>query len=181
MKKIASFDGVYAVEPGFVTVYSFDRYTGEFCGETSEYVAVGVGIPGYSTLCMPPPSKDGKCRVFVNNEWRYVDDFRGSIIYGNNGLVEKVIKPGDLPDGYFLKPTKEHYVSAAEIKRKDLLLNSFEFISNRGWAAKLSLGSISEGEKELYKLWLKYQDDLRNMDLTSAPDINWPKVPENVA
>ena len=39
-------------------------------------------------------------------------------------------------------------------------------------------GSISDDEKELLAKWKAYRLALRRLDLSSAPDIIWPPVPE---
>ncbi|WP_368880232.1 tail fiber assembly protein [Proteus mirabilis] len=44
--------------------------------------------------------------------------------------------------------------------------------------SKLLLGRMNEGEKKLLNQWLDYLDKLDTIDVSLAPDIDWPIKPE---
>lgn len=50
-----------ATEPGFITVYNYNGETREYISTSTEYLAVGVGIPACSCLDAPVTHKDGLC------------------------------------------------------------------------------------------------------------------------
>ena len=48
-----------ATEPGFITVYNYNGETREYISTSTEYLAVGVGIPACSCLDAPVTHKAG--------------------------------------------------------------------------------------------------------------------------
>lgn len=46
------------------------------------------------------------------------------------------------------------------------------------WQSELILETISDDNKESLKEWLAYINDLKNIDTSNAPDVNWPEKPE---
>ncbi|EPU8971339.1 tail fiber assembly protein, partial [Escherichia coli] len=46
-----------ATKAGNITVYNYDGETREYISASTEYLAVGVGIPAYSCLDAPVTSK----------------------------------------------------------------------------------------------------------------------------
>ena len=47
------------------------------------------------------------------------------------------------------------------------------------WQTKLQLTVITEDEKAELLIWLKYIDDVEAVDVSAAPDIDWPEPPED--
>ncbi|MFY2118008.1 tail fiber assembly protein, partial [Escherichia coli] len=72
-----------ATKAGNITVYNYDGETREYISASTEYLAVGVGIPAYSCLDAPGTYKAGYtiCRSVDLNSWEYVPDHRGEIVY----------------------------------------------------------------------------------------------------
>ncbi|HBO0721858.1 TPA: tail fiber assembly protein [Enterobacter asburiae] len=74
------------------------------------------------------------------------------------------------------EPSKDDLIRNAENQRSTLMAKAsleIEMLSDAE-----SDGSISDDEKELLAKWKAYRLALRRLDLSSAPDIIWPPVPE---
>jgi hypothetical protein len=70
------------------------------------------------------------------------------------------------------------YVLQATQKRDSLLadMQTATYTLNM----KLNLGrTLTDAEKTTLNAWLDYADLLNALDLSTAPDINWPEVPSN--
>ncbi|EFH9214657.1 tail fiber assembly protein, partial [Escherichia coli] len=90
-----------ATKSGDITVYNYDSETQEYISASTEYLAIGVGIPAYSCLDAPGAYKAGYaiCRSADFNSWEYVTDHRGEIIYNTEtGESKEITAPGDYPD-----------------------------------------------------------------------------------
>lgn len=57
-------------------------------------------IPAFATLMEPPAKKERKTRIFNENSWEIVDDFRGLYMVNSDMQPLKVEQIGALPDGY---------------------------------------------------------------------------------
>lgn len=70
------------------TVYSFDKYTREYLGETPAHLCPvkmdRYNIPANSTDKKPLSEKRGQAIVFTGDKWDYVEDNRGANIYSVN-------------------------------------------------------------------------------------------------
>ena len=75
-------------------------------------------------------------------------------------------------------PTPEQLMAQAEDERKRLLTLATEKIAPLQDAAELDMAS--DEERAALTAWRKYRVLLNRVD-TSATDITWPEVPENVA
>ncbi|HFX8054745.1 TPA: tail fiber assembly protein, partial [Escherichia coli] len=87
-----------AVQAGNIIVYNYDSETREYISASTEYLAVGVGIPAYSCLDAPGTHKAGYaiCRSVDLNSWKYVPDHRGEIVYSTEtGESKEITAPGD--------------------------------------------------------------------------------------
>lgn len=72
--------------------------------------------------------------------------------------------------------TKEQLIAEAEAKKQTLIAEvTAETAMLR---AKLALGRIKPDEKALLNSWLDYLDELEAVDVSAAPDIDWPVKPE---
>ncbi|EEC8915813.1 tail fiber assembly protein, partial [Escherichia coli] len=86
---------------GNITVYNYDGETREYISASTEYLAVGVGIPAYSCLDAPGTSKAGYtiCRSVDLKSWEYVSDHRGEIVYNTEtGDAKEITALGDYPE-----------------------------------------------------------------------------------
>ncbi|WP_106645310.1 tail fiber assembly protein, partial [Escherichia coli] len=84
-----------------ISVYNYDNTSREPILASTEYLAVGVGIPAYSCLDAPVTHKAGYaiCRSADFNSWEYVPDHRGEIIYSTEtGESKEITAPGDYPE-----------------------------------------------------------------------------------
>ncbi|MBB7331577.1 tail fiber assembly protein, partial [Escherichia coli] len=137
------------------------------------------------------------CRSADLNSWEYVPDHRGEIVYNTEtGDSKEITVPGDYPektttiapltpydkwDGEkWVTDTKAQHnaaVDAAELQRQSLIddaMSSIVLIQ-----LKLQAGRKLTAE-ETVKLdsVLDYIDVVAAIDISTAPDINWPKLPE---
>lgn len=74
---------------------------------------------------------------------------------------------------------KESAISAAENKKRFLIIEAREYIDSKQWIGKAAIGRLKGDELAQYNLWLDYLDALEAVDASMAPDINWP-VPSEV-
>lgn len=94
----------------------------------------------------------------------------------DNGMVRSCNADGE--PCWIERPalTQAEEVAEAEVKRNALLNQAQETILN--WQSELTLGIISDEDKELLILWLNYIKQLQALDISHAPDIIWPDEPE---
>lgn len=71
--------------------------------------------------------------------------------------------------------TQAEEMAEAEIKRNAYLSNAQEIILN--WQSELTLGIISDEDKDSLILWLNYINKIQAMDISRAPDLIWPDEP----
>ncbi|HDF2344641.1 TPA: tail fiber assembly protein [Morganella morganii] len=88
-------------------------------------------------------------------------------IAGKNGLPAW----GDIPP-----PTNEELIAEAEVKKQTLLAEVND--ETQMLQTKLALKRIKTGELELLNAWLDYLDLLEAVDISLAPDIDWPQKPQ---
>ena len=88
----------YALNDGEIIVHNYDGETREYISTSTEYLAVGVGIPACSCLDAPGTHKAGYaiCRSVDLNSWEYVPDHRGEVVYSTEtGDTKEITVPGD--------------------------------------------------------------------------------------
>ncbi|WNJ80519.1 tail fiber assembly protein [Cedecea neteri] len=66
----------------------------------------------------------------------------------------------------------------AEVSRGFRITDINNLINSRRWQSKLTLGRLSESESAMLSACLDYLDALEAVDVSLAPDINWPDKPE---
>ncbi|HDL7647218.1 TPA: tail fiber assembly protein [Yersinia enterocolitica] len=181
-----------------VTVFNYHYETKEFTGATDEYIAPYTGIPGSSTLIAPLPPKDGYAVVFNEDaqQWEYTEDYRGTEAYDTQtGYSRPVNQLGPLPEGFTsLAPTsqfdcwdgsqwvkdeeaeKRHHLAEAEQKKQYLLSEASTKIQILHDSIELELATETT-EAELLA-WRKYRVQLNQLDISVAPDIDWPSMPQ---
>lgn len=187
-----------ATKAGDLTVYNYDGETREFLTTSTEFLAVGVGIPANSCTDAPPNQKEGFaiCRTVSFNGWEYVADHRGETVYDTEtGQPVKITSPGDYAVGVTtiapstpydrwdcgewvtdMDAQKNGQVKDAEQKKSALLNKAQSTISL--WQTELQLGIISDDDKASLIAWVKYIQALSAVDTATAPDIDWPVKPE---
>ena len=187
-----------ATKAGDVTVFNYDGETREFLSTSTEFLAVGVGIPANSCIDAPVAEKDGFaiCRSVSLDGWVYVIDHRGETVYDTEtGKPVEITGLGDYPDNVtIIEPLtpydrwngsewvtnadaqKSGQIAAAEQKKASLLAEAQSTISL--WQTELQLGIISDDDKASLIAWMKYIQALNAVDTSTAPDIEWPVKPE---
>ncbi|AMU85547.1 tail fiber assembly protein [Escherichia coli] len=188
-----------AVQAGNIIVYNYDSETKEYISASTEYLAVGVGIPAYSCLDAPGIHKAGYaiCRSLDLNSWEYVPDHRGEIVYNTEtGDAKEITAPGDYPENTttiapltpydewdgekWVTDTEAQHsaaVGAAETQRQSLIDTAMASISLI--QLKLQAGrKLTQAETTRLNAVLDYIDAVTATDTSTAPDINWPAPPE---
>jgi hypothetical protein len=84
-------------------------------------------------------------------------------------------------DGEFVAPvipapTHEKLVAEAERKKLQILLTINEITQT--WQTQLALGIITDEDKATLTLWMKYAQAVQAIDVSSAPEIEWPDPPQ---
>lgn len=182
-----------------ITVYNYDCETREYISTSTEYLAVGVGIPACSCLDAPGTHKAGYaiCRSVDLNSWEYVPDHRGEVVYSTEtGDTKEITVPGDYPENTttiapltpydkwdgekWVTDTEAQHsaaVEAAEAQRQSLIDAAMASISLI--QLKLQAGrKLTQAETTRLNAVLDYLDALEMVDTSSAPDIEWPTPPE---
>lgn len=79
---------------------------------------------------------------------------------------------GDIPP-----PTHEELIAIAEQVRQQLLTHVDAVMLD--WRTELMLGEISDANKAKLSAWMAYKNEIKSVDLTTAPEhVNWPVPPE---
>lgn len=73
-------------------------------------------------------------------------------------------------------PSQEELISLAQDEKDKKLANAHGKISF--WQAELQLGIISDSDKAELIRWMNYIKALNVVDVSTAPDIDWPMSPD---
>lgn len=196
MAKVTFDKNGLAKAEGTLTVYGYDAVTGEFTGAVQEFLPQGVGLPAYACLTAPPDAQAGTVAVYQDGSWQSVQDHRGETVYSTaTGEAITVLLPGDYPAGTtLLKPAtafdkwggvswvtdteaaQRAAISAAE-DEKAARVSEANGIT-QAWQTQLLLGIITDADKATLTAWMKYVQAVQATDVSSAPDISWPKKPQ---
>ena len=189
----------YALNDGEIIVHNYDGETREYISTSTEYLAVGVGIPACSCLDAPGTHKAGYaiCRSVDLNSWEYVPDHRGEIVYSTEtGESKKITAPGDYPENTttiapltpydkwdgekWMTDTEVQHIAAldaAEAQRQSLINAAMASISLI--QLKLQAGrKLTQAETTRLNAVLDYIDAVTATDTSTAPDVIWPELPE---
>ena len=189
----------YALNDGEIIVHNYDGETREYISTSTEYLAVGVGIPACSCLDAPGTHKAGYaiCRSVDLNSWEYVPDHRGEVVYSTEtGDTKEITVPGDYPENTttiapltpydkwdgekWVTDTEAQHraaVDAAEAQRQSLIDTAMASISLI--QLKLQAGrNLTQAETARLNAALDYIDAVTATDTSTAPDVIWPELPE---
>ena len=189
----------YALNDGEIIVHNYDGETREYISTSTEYLAVGVGIPARSCLDAPVTHKAGYtiCRSVDLKSWEYVSDHRGEIVYNTEtGAAKEITAPGDYPENTttitpltpfdkwdgkkWVTDTEAQHsaaVDAAEVQRQSLINTAMASISLI--QLKLQAGrKLMQAETTRLNTVLDYIDAVTATDTSTAPDVIWPELPE---
>lgn len=184
-----------ATETHIVKVSGYDSVTGEIIGTYDVRILSGTGIPGFSTMTIAPVADDGYAVCWDGSIWNQVLDLRGKTAYKKSDRsAETVLTLGPLDDAYtLLVPATTYdkwngsewvtdadaqhaaYVSAAELKKTQLLAEAAEEISWRKYAVDKGIATAEEVAE--LDAWEMYRVQLMRIKTDTAPDIEWPPVP----
>lgn len=79
---------------------------------------------------------------------------------------------GDIPP-----PTHEELIAIAEQVRQQLLTQADAVMLD--WRTELMLGEISDANRAKLSAWMAYKNEVKAVDVTTAPEnVNWPVPPE---
>ncbi|KFB98596.1 hypothetical protein GTGU_04480 [Trabulsiella guamensis ATCC 49490] len=109
---------------------------------------------------------DESCVIYA-----YEDDGSQDELIGN----KKMLTEKELDAILNPPPTHEEVIASAKLKKSELLTNAESTISI--WQTKLLLNVISDKDKASLIAWLAYIDMLNTIDVSLAPNINWPAHP----
>ena len=184
----------YALNDGEIIVHNYDGETREYISTSTEYLAVGVGIPACSCLDAPGTHKAGYaiCRSVDLNSWEYVPDHRGEVVYSTEtGDTKEITVPGDYPENTttiapltpydkwdgekWVTDTEAQHsaaVGAAEAQRQSLIDTAMASISLI--QLKLQAGrKLTQPENTRLNAVLDYIDAVTATDASTTPDIIW--------
>ncbi|CAH6661000.1 tail fiber assembly protein [Pseudocitrobacter vendiensis] len=134
-------------------------------------------------------------KLFSDDTWKIVFDSDGVIVSFSNDISMlfpvgmSVAEVDDIPDGVdinggwmfdgeFITPVPEGADTAAQ--RKTALMSvATAVIAPLQDADDMDIAT--DEEREALLLWKKYRVLLSRVDVSKAPNIKWPEVPENVA
>ena len=72
-------------------------------------------------------------------------------------------------------PTAAELQQQAERRKATLLVEANSI--TQAWQTQLLLGIITDEDKASLTEWMRYVQQLQAVDLSGAPDINWPPAP----
>jgi len=198
MAKVTLDENGLAKSASTLTIYNFDSLTGEFIGSSDEYLPQGVGLPANACITAPPVIEAGQTAVYRDGNWQVAADHRGETVYSVADGSEIVISElGDYPaDTTPFAPATawdkwdgEKWVTdadaqqAADVKsaarQKSALISEANGVT-QAWQTQLLLGIITDADKTSLTAWMKYIQAVQAVDVSQAPEINWP-APPNIA
>jgi hypothetical protein len=187
----------YATSSGTVTIFNVTPDTRECFGATDEFINAGQGLPADAYLDAPPKVKKGFviCRTADGTEWEYVVDHRGETRYSTvTGVSFIVSEIGDYPakttdiapttefdqwDGkLWVTDTEAQYIADvknATDKKSELIGEASVVIAPLADAN--TGGYIDESDIPILSEWQRYRYALTKVDVSKAPDIEWPLTP----
>ncbi|WP_349357007.1 terminase gpA endonuclease subunit [Escherichia coli] len=158
----------------------------------------GVYLTEIGTDIAPPDIPAGFVAVFNSDEssWHLVEDHRGKTVYDvASGDALFISELGSLPEnvtwlspeGEFQKWNGTAWVKDAEaeklfrIREAEETKNSLMQVASEHIAPlqdAVDLEIATEEETSLLEAWKKYRVLLNRVDTSTAPDIEWPVIPE---
>jgi len=85
-------------------------------------------------------------------------------------------------DGKFIEPqppvkSREDLISEAAMMKKNLVDEAIS--ATAIWRTELQLGIISDDDKAILTEWILYHRALQGIDVSAAPEIEWPVKPQS--
>ncbi|MDH0055930.1 hypothetical protein ACVWWU_001353 [Pantoea sp. PA1] len=186
-----------AINAGEISVCNYDGVSREYLSTITEILAKGVGLPANSCIDAPLEKKEGMvvCRTKDLSAWEYINDHRGETVHDiKTGESLIITELGDYPENttpkiplsqydewdgedWVMNLVKRHEadIASAEKHRQSLLDNIEKTTSD--WRIELLLGDISDNDKSKLSAWMVYKSAVKAVDMSTAPDVNWPVLP----
>jgi len=178
-----------------LTVYGYDALTGEFTGAVQEFLPQGVGLPACACLTAPPDAQAGVVAVYQDGSWLSVPDHRGETVYAvSGGAPLKITVLGDYPaETTTLPPATafdkwdgEKWVTDSDAKQQSLLEAAASEKALRvseangitqAWQTQLLLGIITDADKAALTDWMRYIQNVQEVNISQFPNVKWPLKP----
>ncbi|HEK2814951.1 TPA: tail fiber assembly protein [Proteus mirabilis] len=184
---------------GWVKCYLAHPITREYMGATMENVMFDVSLSAGAYLDEPPlPEKENQAvrRREDGSTWEIVDDCRGLTAYNTQTKQPIIIDfMGPLPESLtLLKPNSEfdkwdgkNWIVDTEAQKAALITQIKQEKSQRLDEADniitylqeaVDVDLATEEEATALQKWKKYRVLLNRVDISTAPDIEWPEKPQ---
>lgn len=195
MAKVTFDKSGLAKADGTLTVYGYDALTGEFTGAVQEFLQQGVGLPACACLTATPDAQAGTVAVYQDGSWQSVPDHRGETVYPvSGGAPVKITALGDYPaDTTTLAPATafdkwdgEKWVTDSDAQQQSLLDAAASEKAARvseangitqAWQTQLLLGIITDADKAALTAWMRYIQNVQEVNISQFPNVKWPMKP----
>jgi hypothetical protein len=156
-------------------IYSFDKFTGEYTGDTTAVANPAFGeegqpeflFPAQTTLTPPPNTAANQTACFVSGNWEVLPDHRGEIGYTLDGAEVQITELGKTIEGLNLQRTRPITAQAIRAERDTKLMVS-------DWT---QLSDVPQAVKDKYTT---YRQALRDVPSQAGfpSNVTWPTKPE---
>lgn len=187
---------------GWITVYHAHPATREYQSASMEYLMLGVGLPAHSYPDEPvlPPVGQALVRTPDGSGWEHMPDYRGKTAYNTETREASIITEiGELAEGFtLLEPATEFDAWDGETWVTDIQaqqaaeLQAAQQAAQQELTSRLSVATAriqtlsdavdldmaTEEEKAVLTDWKTYRVMLNRIDVSTAPDIEWPEQPQ---
>nr|WP_156897408.1 tail fiber assembly protein [Kosakonia radicincitans] len=99
-------------------------------------------------------------------------------IYNAQPPAGKILSADDKGMPVWADKPQAELVSDAEWLRSIKTDEANAYINSKQWPGKAALGRLKGDDLTQYGLWLDYLDALEAVDISTAPEVNWPVKPE---
>ncbi|MBG6243235.1 MAG: tail fiber assembly protein [Candidatus Symbiopectobacterium sp. Dall1.0] len=180
-----------------IKIYNLHADTKEFIGAGDAYIPPHTGLPALCTTTAPPEILVDHVAVFNVQEqiWVQVEDHRGETVYdkttGNAILITKIgsLSSNEVciaPNGKYEKwngkvwvkdkvAEKNAHIIEAKTQKNNMLMIAHSMVATLEDAVELEIATDEETSK--LPVWKKYRVLINRVDISTAPDIDWPTVP----
>ncbi len=182
-------------------VFNYLEDTKEFLGRSDAFIPAHTGLPANCTLVPPPELTPGFAAVYdeTTGLWALCEDHRGKTVYDiYTGKPVTVYGLGPLPENAVDVPPPEEkfitwngvaWIKDSEAEKNAMIEAAQNYRDTQFQLATVSMAPLQDAvdldmatEEEQAELlaWKKYRVLLNRVDVSDAPEIEWPAPPENV-
>jgi Bacteriophage tail assembly protein len=180
-----------------IKVFNLRADTKEFIGIGDAHIPPHTGLPANCTHIAPPEIKAGYVAVFddVKNAWACVEDHREQTVYDTkDGSPIFISELGKLPDDVTtIAPYGNYQVWDGDKWIKDKAAEQSALVNEAATTKShfmteannrilplqdaVDVDMATDEEKAELIKWKKYRVLLNRIDVSLAPDIEWPEKP----